>query len=63
MNYEQKIKAEVLYYTGYQLEYTINHINLMVGKLDISKCSLKEINRIINLTDIYLNSSSHLIKF
>ena len=63
MNYEQKIKAEILYYTGYQLEYTLNMLNLMVNDLDVSKRSLKEIDRIINLTDIYLNSSSHLIKF
>ena len=62
MNYKQKIKAEILYYTGYQLENTLNMVNLMVNDLDVSKCSLKEINRIINLTDIYLNSSSHLIK-
>ena len=62
MNYEQKMKSEILYYTGYQLEYTLNKVNLMVNDLDVSKCSLKEINRIINLTDIYLNSSSHLIK-
>ncbi len=62
MNYEQKMKSEILYYTGYQLEYTLNTVNLMVNDLDVSKCSLKEINRIINLTDKYLNSSSHLIK-
>ena len=62
MNYEQKMKSEILYYTGYQVEYTLNTVNLMVNDLDVSKCSLKEINRIINLTDKYLNSSSHLIK-
>ena len=65
MNYKKKkkIKAEILYYTGYQLEHTINMINLMVNNFDVSKCSYNEINKIINLADIYLNSSSHLIKF
>ena len=65
MNYKKKkkIKAEILYYTGYQLEHTLNMLNLMVNNLDVSKCSYNEINKIINLADIYLNSSSHLIKF
>ena len=60
---ERKIKVEILYYKGYQLEHTLNIINLMVNNLDVSKCSYNKINKIINLVDIYLNSSSHLIKF
>ena len=57
-----KIKTEILYYTGYQLEHMIEQIILMLDGLDVKEDSTKQINEIIRRIDIYSNSSSQLIK-
>ena len=46
MNYKQKLNTEILYYTGYQLEHTLDKLNLMVDDLDVKIDSSKHINEI-----------------